>query len=261
MYFYFYDKFIQDQKYQAALNKMETRLIDLGINGRIEKLSIFKNAKELIEDSIKHGAQTIVAVGNDKTFATLVNIIAPFNVALGFIPFDPDSRFAQALGMPIGEEACSVISRRRYTTLDVGKIGTQYFLGSVRVIHNGTHLSMRCDRSYSIQSTNQMNEVRILNMGDIVGAPELELADAADGRLTIIVEPLIAKKLLPFGRASKKRESLFLAQHVDVQSTGDAVTLSVDGIATVNTPCTVEIIPQGIKVIVGPNRKLRHVNE
>ena len=47
MYFYFYDTFVSDKKNEQLLGKIENRLIELGINGRTEKLTVLKNMKEL----------------------------------------------------------------------------------------------------------------------------------------------------------------------------------------------------------------------
>ena len=70
MYFYFYDTFVSDKKNEQLLGKIENRLIELGINGRTEKLTVLKNMKELIEDAIKKGAHTIVAVVTAKIIDT-----------------------------------------------------------------------------------------------------------------------------------------------------------------------------------------------
>ena len=151
MYFYFYDKFVQDKQHDAAIAAVESRLIELGINGRVEKLSIFKNVQELVRDAVKKGATTVVAVGNDATFTTVANIVVDHEVTLGYIPVVDGSRFAQVLGIPTGAGACDVLSKRLCETIDVGKVRDHYFTGCLRVL-NPRGVTLRCDDQYTIST-------------------------------------------------------------------------------------------------------------
>ena len=69
-YYYVYDEFVQDPKFERDLAQIETRLTDLGISGKIARLALFRDPTELIRDEVRKGAKTIVAVGNDVTFRT-----------------------------------------------------------------------------------------------------------------------------------------------------------------------------------------------
>ncbi|MFC1598146.1 diacylglycerol kinase family protein [Patescibacteria group bacterium] len=257
MYFYFYDKFTQDPKYEVVLTNVETKLIDLGINGRIEKLSIFKNARELIEDGIKKGAHTVVAVGDDKTFANVVNIVAPFDVTLGFIPIVEGSRFAEVLGMPVGEEACLTLSRRLYEAVDLGQVDDMYFLGSLTLPPH-KNLQMKCDDMYSVATTAETNEVRIVNLGEIVGVDEIRLGAGTDGRIDLMISPVVENGL--FRRGKKQgdyKESVFPAEKIAIDAGAENLALSADGAFTVTTPCDVVAAPGALKVIVGRERLLK----
>jgi len=86
MYYYIYDNYLTDKKYEKELDKIKTRLLDLEIQGKHEKLTLLKSIDELVKDEIKRGATTVVAVGNDKTFLKLVDVIAQSGVTLGLIP-------------------------------------------------------------------------------------------------------------------------------------------------------------------------------
>lgn len=255
MHFYFYDKFTAEKEYEPELTKIETRLIELGINGRVEKLSIFKNARELVEDGIKKGAHTVVAVGDDATFASLVNIVAPYDVALGFIPVVEGSRFAEVLGMPVGEEACTTLSRRLHTTVDVGKVHDYYFLGSLE-LPSHRQLSIRCDGMYSVKTTAEMNRVRIMNLGDILGEEQPRLTNAVDGWLELVVSPGIETGVFRKKRQRKGNESVFPVKKVEVKAGSETLALNADGVTTINTPCTVEAVPDALKLIVGRDRKI-----
>ena len=46
MYYYLYDSRLNDKKYNNVIAKIETRLTDLGINGKINRLSFLKNINQ-----------------------------------------------------------------------------------------------------------------------------------------------------------------------------------------------------------------------
>ncbi|EKD32917.1 MAG: hypothetical protein ACD_76C00116G0003, partial [uncultured bacterium] len=48
MYYYVYDDFVQDKRFEKDLQKIENRLTDLGISGKIARLALFKHADELV---------------------------------------------------------------------------------------------------------------------------------------------------------------------------------------------------------------------
>ena len=63
MYHYIYDSFLSDKRYENEISQIEARILGLGINGRVDKLTILKNLKEIVEDGIKKGAETLVVMG------------------------------------------------------------------------------------------------------------------------------------------------------------------------------------------------------
>lgn len=253
MYLYFYDKFTQDKQYEPLLTSIETRLIDLGINGRIEKLSIFKNVKQVIEDGVKKGAHTVVAVGDDKTVATVLNVLVPFKgITLGFVPVVDGSRFAHVLGIPKGAEACAVLSKRLCETVDVGKVLDQYFLGSVR-ISDPERVELRCDDSFTLSARTETSEIQLLNLGDVWGDSGRS-CNVRDGRFELVVSPVVKGGL--FKKNGGGSESVVLVKKVEAKATGEPATLAADTVLQWHTPCTVEILPQALKLIVGRNRQL-----
>ena len=58
MYLYLYDSFLNNPKFGNKLAKIETRLTDLGIGGKISRLSPLKNLEELVSDEIKNGVKS-----------------------------------------------------------------------------------------------------------------------------------------------------------------------------------------------------------
>lgn len=259
MYFYFYDQFVQEKQYEVALTKIETRLIDLGINGRIEKLAMFKNTRELIEDGIKKGAHTVVAVGDDKTFATLVDIVAPFDITLGFIPLSEHSRFAEILGIPTGATACPVLSQRLTTQADLGVVNKSYFLGALSFPAH-TRLRLRCDDAYTVSTTHATNDLFVMNLGRIFDEQNhlgpLRVASVDDGKLEVVILPYIERGFLRH-RRSQGGESVFFVEHLRIEGCDEKeVQLRADAVIKAATPCEVSLAPHALKLIVGRDRKI-----
>ncbi|OGY88059.1 MAG: hypothetical protein A2233_04635 [Candidatus Kerfeldbacteria bacterium RIFOXYA2_FULL_38_24] len=253
MYFYFYDKITQDKRCTALVSSFETKLVDLGIAGRTEKLSLFKNAAELVEQGVKTGAKTLVAVGDDATFLNLIPLAAKHHLTFGFLPVVPNSRFAKILGLPAGTEACVSLSRRITVTCDLGKINDTYFFGSLTVINNN-NLSLRCDQMYSVKSNTPENLIQIMNLGDVFGKNLKKLNNISDGKLEVVItEKTKGGYLKKF--KEKKKNSVIFAKSIEAVSPKDQTsTLVADGICTVNTPCTISVVPQALHLIVGKDR-------
>ncbi len=133
MYLYLYDSFLNNKKYSNLLARVETRLTDLGVGGKIYRLSPLRNVQELMADEIRNGTKTVVVVGNDKTLNQVVNIAAQYNIVVGLIPVGPDNNIARILGIPEGEAACTVLSARIIEKIDLGKINNTYFLSGADI--------------------------------------------------------------------------------------------------------------------------------
>src|SRR3989344_4911991 len=118
MYYYLYDPQLSDKKYNNIIARIETRLTDLGINGKINRLSFLKNINQVLAEEIKRGVKTIIIVGDDKTIGQVINLIADFNVTIGVIPIGPNNNIARLLGLPSEESACDVISSRIIKKID-----------------------------------------------------------------------------------------------------------------------------------------------
>ena len=86
MYFYIYDSFLHDKRFERDLAAIETRLTDLGVSGKIGRLTPFVSARGLVRDEARRGAQTVVVVGNDATVAKVVEGLGEEKVTLGIIP-------------------------------------------------------------------------------------------------------------------------------------------------------------------------------
>ncbi len=132
MYYYIYDSFLTAPRYRKTLERIEVHLGDFGIQGKIKRLNILHHQKEAIEESIRRGATTIVLVGNDHGIVQAIDTLVKHDVALGLIPVGKSNeiRIARTLGIPPGELACEVLSRRTIARLDLGPSRSSWTFGS-----------------------------------------------------------------------------------------------------------------------------------
>jgi diacylglycerol kinase family enzyme len=244
MYLYIYDSYLNQPKYAPLLSKIEQRVTDLDIKGRIARLSILKNLKELITDAVKDGVKTVVAIGDDQTFAKVINVIADLDVVLGLIPIDDKSKIAKILGIAPREFACDVVSGRIIKKLDLGKINNQYFMYSAEIVD--APVTITCD-NFQISPTTERHTIQVCNFGQLIAA-----SDPTDGKMEAIITPMrtgwtgsskaITPTILPFTK-------------ININSAGDEpVTILTDEQMIMKTPAKIEIVPGRLKVIVGSQR-------
>src|SRR5688572_7555620 len=167
MYYYVYDEFVQDPKFERELSQIETRLTDLGINGKIARLALFRDASELIQDEIRKGVKTVVAVGNDLTLRKVIDAAANGGVAIGIIPLGSEDNFiADMLGMPHGVAACEVISARIIEELDTGVVNSRRFINHFE-LQSDSQVTILCDRKFTLTPKKRAEiEVRNLALPD-----------------------------------------------------------------------------------------------
>ncbi len=190
MYLYLYDSFLNNKKYSLSLTKIENRLIDLGINGKIEKLNVLKSINEVVINNVKSGVDTIVAVGNDETFIKMINIIASqATVTLGFIPVE-ESLIGRFLGLPLAWKACDVLSGRIIEKIDLGKVNNHYFFSALD-IPTSQLITIECNGGrFKINSLNQNNLIQICNLSYTQTTPTAKkYGNPKDGRLEAIFTP------------------------------------------------------------------------
>lgn len=249
MYFYVFDAFLRDKKYETALNRIESRLFDLGIQGRSEKLTILKSMKEVVEAALKREAKTIVAVGDDQTVSRLIGIIAGHDVVLGIIPLGKYNRIAEFLGVPYGEKACDILSARIVERLDLGKANDSYFL-SFLDISPSQGLSLECDGGeYRIEPMSGHHSISIYNFGSMGHNPR-------DGVLEAVIRKEPDTRGLGLLLKKPKREmSVIPVRTARIKSLGHSLPAYADGQTVVKTPVAVSVAPRQLRVIVGKHRQ------
>lgn len=254
MYYYIYDSFLNDKKYQTALAKIENRLTDLGINGRIGRLSLLKNINELIEDEIKRGVDTVVAVGNDKTVNQVINVIASKgNVTLGIIPIGDKNKMAELLGIPSEEKACDILSARKTEKLDIGRIDRKYcFLSGAIIPSQGVTLYF--DQGFNVSPIDQEGYISIYNFFCPMKANQKSYCtDPQNGLLEIAVEGQPDKGFIKKLKEKEITPSVFPTKQVTLDSKKNTPII-VDCEVVASTPAIIRVIPQRLRTIVGKER-------
>jgi len=255
MYYYIYDSFLSDKKFEMTLYRIENRLMDLGINGKIERLTLLKSFKELVEQAVKNNAETIVIVGNDKTISKVISFLPNYSLTLGIIPIGPDNKIASILGIPAGDAACDVLSARIIEKIDLGKVNNSYFLSCLEIPVK-EEVILECE-NYNISPLVNSEMISICNFGNIFknqGFRREKIYNPRDGVLEAVISPGASSGFFKIFQKDFNNESVFPIKKLKIKSLKECVSVIADGEIVVKTPITVEVVPKKLKVIVGKNR-------
>ncbi len=246
MYYYVYDRFVQDPKWAREVDLIETRLTDLGISGKIARLALFRDPVELIQDAVRRGAKTVVALGNDVTLRHVIDAVGDTGAAIGIIPLGKEqNEIADLLGVPRGVEACNILSSRIIEELDVGQVNDQRFLHQL-IFPCGPGMEVHCDDF--VIKPKRKGEMQIQNMTGV--QEDGFCASPVDGHLDLIIRQ--AGKGI-FG-SRKTQTSAFPVDEILVKS-ADPVRLMADGEAFEAKELRISVLPAHLQVITGKNRQ------
>lgn len=259
MYLYLYDNFLNDNKYIKTLARIETRLTDLGIGGKISRLSPLKDIQELIKDEVRSGVKTVVAVGNDKTVIQIVNEIIDYNITLGIIPIGPENYIAEVLGVASGEGACDILSARKVERIDLGKVNGVYFLSNLSIPVQkdlaGSNLSLVCENSYQVLAESNQFKIDICNLKPAsVITGKQNLFDPRDGFLEVYIQPMVKSSGIFSALRRLPKSSIVPFKKVEIFSKR-SVNVIADDQKILKTPLQIEVVPKKLRVIVGKDRK------
>lgn len=187
MHYYVYDEYVQGPKFEKQIAKIETRLTDLGISGKIARLALFRDAAEFIRDEVKRGVNTVIAVGNDRAIRKVIDTVVNEDVVVGIIPIGgKEQQIAEMLGIPEGVEACEVISARIVDDLDTGVANAWRFLHQCEFSVEQS-VKIICDQSFTV-FPRIGSQVQVRNLAN--GDDQLRVANPTDGKLELIVRTL-----------------------------------------------------------------------
>jgi len=253
MHIYIYDSFVNQKKYDATAARIETRITDLGLNGKIVRLGMMNSVDEVIENEMKKGAKTIIVVGNNTIFNKAVNAIARTTqeitltrrIPLGFIPVGKsDNDIAGFFGMGFEEDACNTISARRIQRLDLGLANDYYFLTEATIPTNGTDIEV--DQNYSIQ-IQEAGNIKVINFATTTKLPKNFSSSAVDQVLDLYIEKkgsgLFSRK------PNEASQSIIPFKFITILNKTKPVI--IDKSIQINTPVNIQIAKQKIDLIIG----------
>jgi len=252
MYYYIFDSFTNQKKYEKQLNKIESLLVELGINGKIYKLNILKNLNEIIEEAIDGGAKNIIVVGNDQTASQVANLLIHQQTALGIIPLGQPNILAGALGIKNYIQACKIISARKIAKLDVGKVNQQYFLLAVESSDKNIVFDFK---QYNINpfSNNKIMGVYNINIDKLAYQ-----SNPSDGLMEVIFAPNENNWWQKLTQRKKENEpvgiSVFPTKKLTIKHKKKPIQINIDRQRVLKTPLDIEILPKKLSVIVGKER-------
>lgn len=241
MYIYVYDDYLNKSRFNKAINRMEIRLTDLALNGKIIRLAGIKNTKVALQNEIKLGAKTIVAVGNNQTVNKIISafvnadIYPEFkkNTLLGIIPIGPDNSIAESLGIFNEEEACNILLARRIQQIDLGLVGNNYFLNKAVVEGKNTVIKLN---DYSLEPI-EKSDITIINL--LTNRKNQIQSNPNDGLLDVMIT------------ATKNDKTLLRLEKFQLESEHKVV---LDDVLEVETPALVSVMKNKLNVIVGKER-------
>jgi diacylglycerol kinase family enzyme len=242
MHVYIYDDYLNNSRYNKIINRTEIRLTDLNLNGKIIRLGGIKNIKGAIQNEIKLGAKTIVAVGNNQTINKIIGAIIDTEIfgdfqkktLLGIIPIGDDNSIANSFGIKNENEACNILLARRIEKIDLGLINGHYFLNQVTIQSLGTTLEID---NYTLNVEGR-GQIKIINL--LSDRKENIKSNPHDGLLDVYI------------KTHGNNESYLNTDRITVINPD--YKLVVDGVVEVETPATIGIMRDKVNVIVGKER-------
>jgi len=252
MYVYIYDNFLKQKKYDSVVKAMETRLTDFGIAGKIIRLQNFSDSLAIVEDEVKKGATTIVIVGNDTTFGHVLSRAATCDVLFGFLPVGSDNSIAGVLGIPVGVEACSVLSKRRKVRLDAGWFNNRYFVSRLHI--PPSKITVEYDERFQVSAKDKM-ELVVCNLQPFEWKPDKNskyTIHPQDGKLEAFLRPVTSQGW--FRQPIFEEPSIFPFEEM-VVSSKTPFLVEADGKESKETKIKIKLARKRVEMIVGKERK------
>lgn len=252
MYIYLYDNVVRERQHDRTLKAIETRLTDFGIAGKIIRLQHLTNAQELIEDELRRGASTIVIVGNDETLGHVLSRAATSDAVFGFLPVGPKNSIAEVLGIPEGEAACEVLSRRRKMALDIGWFNNRYFISQLHIPPSPIRVTY--DEKFTVSARQGKMELVVCNLQPYIWQDRGKapfVVHPQDGKLEAFLRPLVGRGLW---REQYEDPSIFPFEEMMVTSSTPFV-VEADGKTSKETKITIRLAKKRITMIVGKERQ------
>jgi len=238
MYYYILD--LGNKNVTKIKEKMEVMMASYGISGDFGKVSPLASAYQLAKKAVEEGYSTIVAVGNteiiNQTAAALINTKS----AMGIVPIEADRSICTLIGGDNYREALGILRMRKIQTIDVGRVGENYFLTET-FLSFPQPVPVVLDFG-QFRLGGEFQKVVISNGNETKQS-------FLDGLLTIKIDQPEKRGFL--GRFFQKSlpSSLLFQKKVTIETEKEA-PLYVDREVVAKTPCQIKIIPLALQLVV-----------
>lgn len=240
MYYYILD--LGNKNISRVKEKLETLMASYGISGDFGKISPLCSAYELAKRAKSEGYTTIVAIGGSEIINQVMQALVNSDIAMGIIPIGANQSISDLVGVTSLKEALEILRVRKIETIDIGKISeSKYFLTEAKII-NHSHVATVLDFD-DFRIGGNFKEIIIANGGE-------SKESFKDGVFDIKVDQIGSKRSVwSIFQKSDQISSIFHQESVKIESEKQSEIL-VDNEVVAQTPCTLDILPLAIKLIV-----------
>ncbi|MFA4872525.1 MAG: diacylglycerol kinase family protein [Patescibacteria group bacterium] len=250
MYHYFFDSSLHHKRFHQDVARIETRITDLGIKGRLTRLTPLHDLRETVEESLTQGAHTLIAVGNDHLLSRIASVLRNHpHCTLGIIPVGAGPFIiSHTLGIPEGIAACDTLAARRLEVFDAGIMNDRELFISAIEIHN-ILCSIECNNKYHLTPLSP-SHVTIQNLISFQYPDNCD--NPADGQLSIYIHPQAPQSW--WKKRTTERLTHCMTKKITVSPLNGESTATIDGFKIIRLPFTAEILQHHFTFIVGKTR-------
>lgn len=240
---YVYDQELGARRYQKLLERLETRLTDLGISGKIYRLGPMTRLEEMMRSELVKKPKTIVAVGGDALTSKMAGLMTGSDIPLAVVPIGRNM-IADAFGVNL-ENACKVLAARRIVSLDVGRIDEQHSF-ICRALISANNPTLILDNNLTVKAEGRVLIEAVNVSGDEYGyrGPHPKSDDKQLNICILKTESGILRKEIS--------QSVFVCKHVEIVN--GATDVELDGSYKLPSIRSIDLHPKTLTAIVGRER-------
>ncbi|MFH1412931.1 MAG: diacylglycerol kinase family protein [bacterium] len=244
MHTYIYDSFVSHKKYVSIINQLETRLTDLGVSGRVCRLSKLRSLTDIVKQELRRNPKTLVVVGNDWIVHQVIGLMINFHIPLGVVPIgdEKDSKIAAGLGIDL-KSAPQILSARRIIDMDIGEVNKKIFLRNIAFTTENVKIDINGDYTIRIGKAN----MEIINFLPDKEGYTGKNPNPEDGKLNLLInkrESGIFKK--------EESQSAICFKKIEIDGVYSEVNL--DNVARASSLEQIGVMKKALKMIVGKDR-------
>lgn len=284
MYYYIVNPHVGNGKINKIQEELKQTLTSFGVGGDFSKITGTGDAEKLANHAIEGGYKTIIIVGGDELIGEVAAAILKSNekIALGIIPIGEENQVSRVLGISDWREACEIVAHRRLETIDIGLVESEnfskHFLVGVNVNYFPTKNKkeniikktfLNLPKSYLKRKKFVLENAKIvLNdniefFGNVFSLECFNLFGEDDNFFKISpkdkkLDLILNSKTDSLSNNFKKVAKDFSKFKVDSISASfiKPTKIKIDNVISELENFKISIIPDGISVIVGKDRKI-----